>query len=72
VLGQLLPLVERGQATGAFRTDVPASWHLAMLMAVIHAASAEQRAGRVPAYAAEAAVVDTVLGALAGAGARRR
>src|SRR4051794_21803903 len=30
VLGQLLPLVERGQATGAFRTDVPASWHLAM------------------------------------------
>ena len=71
VLGQLLPLVERGQATGAFRTDVPASWHLAMLMAVIHAASAEQRAGRVPAEAAEAAVIDTVLGAVTGADARR-
>ena len=33
VLGRLLPLVERGQAEGAFRTDVPAggisrcSWH---------------------------------------------
>src|SRR6185312_4425763 len=32
VLGQLIPLVERGQATGTFRADVPASWHLAMLM----------------------------------------
>jgi AcrR family transcriptional regulator len=70
VLGQLLPLVERGQATRAFRTDVPASWHLAMLLAIIHAASAEQRARRIPADAAEAAVVDTVLGALAGADAQ--
>ena len=45
---QLLPLIERGQAEGAFRTDVPAGWHLAMLMALIHAGSAELRAGRVP------------------------
>jgi AcrR family transcriptional regulator len=67
VLGQLLPLVERGQAAGAFRTDVPASWHLAMLMAIIHAASAEQRAGRVSEPATESAVANTVLGAVAGA-----
>jgi AcrR family transcriptional regulator len=66
VLGELLPLVERGQAAGVFRADVPAGWHLAMLLALIHAAVAEQRAGRVDEAAAEAAVVDTVLGALAG------
>jgi TetR/AcrR family transcriptional regulator, mexCD-oprJ operon repressor len=69
VLGQLLPLVERGQAAGAFRADIPASWHLAMLMAIIHAASGEQRAGRVSPDAAKAAVIDTVLAAFAGAGA---
>jgi AcrR family transcriptional regulator len=64
VLGRLLPLVERGQAAGVFRADVPAGWHVAMLMAVIHAASAELRAGRVDEAAAEAAVVNSVLGAL--------
>jgi AcrR family transcriptional regulator len=69
VLGQLLPLVERGQAAGVFRTDVPAGWHLAMLMAVIHAASAELRGARVDEATAEAAVVDTVLGALTARGA---
>jgi len=68
VLGRLLPLVERGQAEGAFRTDVPAGWHLSMLLALIHAASTEQRAGRVPTDEAEAALVATVLGAVASPG----
>ena len=36
-----------------------------MLMALIHAASAELRAGRVPEDQAEAALVATVLGAVA-------
>ena len=71
VLGRLLPLVERGQAEGAFRTDVPAEWHLSMVMALVHAASAEMRAGRVPQAEAEAALVATVLGAVASAGPRR-
>ena len=39
VLGTLQPLIQRGQDTGAFRADVPAVWHLAMLMALVHAAS---------------------------------
>jgi AcrR family transcriptional regulator len=64
VLGALLPLIERGQADGAFRADVPASWHLAMLMALVHAGSAELRAGRVPEAGAEGALVATVLGAV--------
>jgi len=66
VLGKLLPLIERGQADGAFRTDVPAAWHLSMVMALIHAGSAELRAGRVPTDRAEAALVATVLGAVTG------
>lgn len=64
VLGMLLPLIERGQADGAFRTDVPPGWHLAMVMALIHAGSAELQARRVPEADAEAALVATVLGAV--------
>ncbi len=69
VLGTLLLLIERGQATGDFRADVPAAWHLAMLMALIHAGSAELQARRVPEADAEAALVATVLGAVTSAGA---
>jgi hypothetical protein len=49
-----------------FRGDVPPGWHLAMTVALIHAASNEVRAGRLPDEKAEAAVVATVLGAIAG------
>ena len=49
---------------GTFRADVPAAWHLAMLMALIHAGSAELQAERVAASEAEAALVATVLGAI--------
>src|SRR4051794_11410354 len=70
VLGTLLPLIERGQAAGDFRDDVPAAWHLAMLMALIHAGSAELQARRVPEADAEAALVATVLGAVRSSGAR--
>jgi AcrR family transcriptional regulator len=66
VLGTLLPLIERGQAARAFRTDVGAAWHLSMMMALIHAGSAELQARRVPEADAEAALVATVLGAVAG------
>jgi AcrR family transcriptional regulator len=64
VLAAVQPLIERGQRDGSFRSDVPASWHLSIMMAPIHAASAELQAGRVPAKHAEAALLATVLGAL--------
>jgi TetR/AcrR family transcriptional repressor of mexCD-oprJ operon len=64
VLGPLLPLMQRGQAAGEFRGDVSPEWHLSMLLALVHAASAELRAGRVAGKRAEAAVVATVLGAI--------
>jgi AcrR family transcriptional regulator len=66
VLGALQPLIERGQKEGQFRADVPAAWHLSMLLALIHAASAEVQAGRLAATEAESAVTATVLGALRG------
>jgi TetR/AcrR family transcriptional regulator, mexCD-oprJ operon repressor len=66
VFAALLPLIERGQADGSFRSGVPADWHLSMLMALVHAASAELRARRLPAKDAEAALVATVLGAVSG------
>jgi AcrR family transcriptional regulator len=71
VLGRLAPLIERGQADGSFRADVPPAWHLSMLMALIHAASGEQEAGRLAKDDAETALVDTVLGAVATPGAGR-
>ena len=64
VLATLQPLIERGQRAGAFRRDVPAAWHLAILLALIHAASAELRAGRLPPGEVQSALVDAVLGAV--------
>ena len=64
VLAILEPLIERGQRDGSFRSDVPAAWHLSMVMALIHAASGELQAGRVPEQHAEAALSATVLGAV--------
>ncbi len=65
VLATLEPLIERGQADGTFRADVPAAWHLSMLMALMHAASGELGAGRVNDDDAEPALVATILGAVA-------
>lgn len=64
VLALLQPLIERGQRAGTFRSDVPATWHLSMLLALIHAASGELHTGRLPPVEIESALVTTVLGAL--------
>jgi AcrR family transcriptional regulator len=64
VLATLEPLIERGQADGIFRADVPAAWHLSMLMALMHAASGELGAGRVNDADAGPALVATILGAV--------
>ena len=65
VLAALAPLIARGQAEGSFNAGAPVTWHLAMLLALVHAASGELQAGRVTAQEAEPALVATVLGALA-------
>jgi AcrR family transcriptional regulator len=65
VLKHLQPLIERGQGDGTFRGDVPVTWHLAMLLAIAHAASGEMRAGRLPANDVEDALLATALGGVA-------
>jgi TetR/AcrR family transcriptional repressor of mexCD-oprJ operon len=64
VLALLRPVIERGQRAGAFRSDVPAPWHVSMLLALIHAASGELQAKQLPATLIESALVETALGAL--------
>jgi AcrR family transcriptional regulator len=64
VLEALLPLIERGRRDGSFRSDVPATWHVSMVLALVHAASAEVDAGRLPEEDAEPALLATVLGAV--------
>jgi hypothetical protein len=65
VLAVLQRLVERGQHDGAFRSDVPATWHLSMLLALVHAASGELSANRISAAKVEPALLATGLGAIA-------
>ena len=69
VLETLEPLIERGQASGAFRPEVPVAWHLATLLALIHTASGELQAGRIAEADVEEALIGTVLGAVSVAGA---
>lgn len=64
VMTQFAPLIERGQADGVFRSDVAPSWHLAVLRAIVHAASAELQSGRLSEAAVEQTMVTTVLAAL--------
>jgi AcrR family transcriptional regulator len=70
VLHRLEPLIERGQAAGVFRADLPAAWHLSVVLALIHMASGTLRAGHGTPEAIEPALVATVLGAV-GAGLSR-
>jgi hypothetical protein len=72
VLDQLEPLIERGQEQGVFRSDVPVGWHLAVVRAIVHAASHESRSGRLPEHEAEAAMLTTALGAITPHGGHER
>jgi AcrR family transcriptional regulator len=64
VMTLFVPLIERGQKKGVFRDDVPVSWHLAMMRAIVHAASAEVRSGRIAERDVEDAMLSTTLNAL--------
>jgi len=64
VMSLFVPLIERGQAKGVFRGEVPVAWHLAMVRAIAHAASAEVRSGRIEESRVEDAMIATVLNAV--------
>ena len=66
VMTQFVPLIERGQEDGVFRRDLPVSWHLAVIRALVHAASAELQSGRLSEAEVEATIVTTVLAAMRG------
>ena len=70
VLDRLQPLIERGQADGVFRSDVPAAWHLAVVLALIHTASATLQAGHGTPEQIESALIATMLGAVGANGVR--
>jgi AcrR family transcriptional regulator len=65
VTSQLAPLIERGQKDGAFRHDVPVEWQLAVVRAIVHAASAELQGGRLTEATVEQTMVTTALAAIA-------
>ncbi len=66
VTTQLAPLIERGQKRGAFRSDFSVSWHLAVIRAIVHTASAELRSGRISEAEVEPVMLTTVLAAISG------
>jgi len=69
VMTQFVPLIERGQKDGVFRRDVPVSWHLAVIRALVHTASAELQSGLLSEAEVETTIVTTVLAAMRGPGA---
>jgi hypothetical protein len=62
---QLVPLVERGQAAGVFRSDVSAVWLIAVVRAIVHTASSELEAGRISQADVERTMLTTALAAVA-------
>jgi AcrR family transcriptional regulator len=64
ILGRVRALIERGRDAGDFRTDVPAEWHVATMLALSHAAADEVRAGRMDADTAGAALRVTLRAAM--------
>ena len=61
---QFIPLLERGQADGVFRSDVSAEWLIAVVRAIVHVASTELQAGRLAQADVEQTMVTTALNAV--------
>jgi AcrR family transcriptional regulator len=63
---QIVPLIERGQKKGVFRSDVSALWHVAVIRSIVHTASAELRSGRMSEAEVEPVMLATALDAISG------
>jgi AcrR family transcriptional regulator len=61
---QFIPLLERGQAEDVFRSDVPATWLIAVVRAIVHVASTELKAGRLRQAEVEQTMLTTALAAV--------
>jgi len=63
---QLIPLIERGQADGVFRSDASAVWLIAVIRAIVHLASTELQAGRIAQSDVERTMLTTTVAAIGG------
>ena len=61
-------LLERGQADGSFRTDLPSEWLVAASIALVHACSDGVRAGRIDGYDAVRILATSVRDLFTGTG----
>jgi AcrR family transcriptional regulator len=61
---QIVPLLERGQSKGVFRSDVSATWLIAVVRAIVHTASTELQAGRLSQAEVERTMLTTALAAV--------
>ena len=61
---QFIPLLERGQAAGVFRSDVSPEWLIAVIRAIVHLASTELQAGRLSQAEVERTMSTTALAAV--------
>jgi TetR/AcrR family transcriptional repressor of mexCD-oprJ operon len=61
---QIVPLLERGQADGVFRSDVSALWLIAVVRAIVHVASTELQAGRLTEAEVERTMLTTAFAAI--------
>ena len=61
---QIVPLLERGQADGVFRSDVSALWLIAAVRAIVHVASTELQAGRLSEAEVERTMLTTAIAAV--------
>lgn len=64
MLDQIEPLIERGQRDGVFRRDWSVTWHLAVIRAIVHAASREVQGGRLVESEAEGVMLSTAIAAI--------
>ena len=64
MLDQIEPLIERGQETGAFRRDLSVTWILAVIRAIVHAASREVQGARLAEGEAEDVMLSTAMAAI--------
>ena len=64
ITSQFIPLLERGQADGVFRSDVSATWLIAVIRSIVHTASAELQAGRLTQAEVERTMLTTAFAAV--------
>lgn len=72
VLRRVQSLIERGQRTGAFRTDLPKRWLVTTAFSLMHAAAEDAAAGRVNVDRASGYISATLVAAFTPPGAQVR